>query len=88
MTMMNISLLEMMKEFGVSRLEAGQYGSLRTDSFQQKLPFRGKGQSGVFEVWVPFGFHTPVSKTGYTRKNLLVISANNPKTKRLDEEGL
>ena len=50
MTMMNISLLEMMKEFVDSRLDAGQYGSLRTDSFQQKLPFRVQGQSGVFEV--------------------------------------
>jgi hypothetical protein len=38
--MMNMSLPEIMKEFGVSRLDAGQYGSLRTDSFQQKLPFR------------------------------------------------
>jgi hypothetical protein len=48
--MMNISLLEIMKEFVDSRLDAGQYGSLRTDSFQQKLPFRVQGQSGVFEV--------------------------------------
>jgi|GEM_PF-1238385 hypothetical protein len=38
--MMNISLPEIMKEFVDGRLDAGHCGSLRTDSFQQKLPFR------------------------------------------------
>jgi hypothetical protein len=88
MTMMNISLLEMMKEFVDGRLDAGQYGSLRTDSFQQKLPFRVQGHRGYTKFESLLDSIPRYHKNGYARKNRLVISTNNPKTKRLDEEGL
>jgi hypothetical protein len=48
--MMNISLLEIMKEFVDSRLDAGQYGSLRTDAFVAKPAVSWGGTSGVSEV--------------------------------------
>ncbi len=86
--MMNISLPEIMKEFVDGRLDAGQYGSLRTDSFQEKLPFRGKGHRGYLKFGSVLDSILRSHKNGYARKNRLVTSANNPKTKRLDEEGL
>jgi len=88
MTMMNISLPEIMKEFGVSRLDAGQYGSLRTDSFQQKLPFRVQWHRGYLKFGSLLNSILRSHKNGYARKNRLVISAKNPKTKRLDEEDI
>jgi hypothetical protein len=86
--MMNISLPEIMKEFVDGRLDAGHCGSLRTDSFQQKLPFRVQGHRGYTKFESLLDSIPRSHKNGYARKNRLVTSANNPKTKRLDEEGL